>query len=189
MTVFADYIDLQTAVLEHVQRPDIADVMPRLVGLAEIHFNRRLRCQEQVRSESLTISEGAADLPYDMLEIIRVYDATGNEFKGRTLQNQGIGYAIADGQILLSPDQDVVMQFYAEIPSLVCGAGGCNWLLHRHPALYLYGVGLEAAKYIRDVEIAQATASLLEMEYKAVHRDDVRKRFPRAVVRVAGVTP
>ena len=45
MTAFTDFLDLQTAVIEQVARPDIADVMPRLVKLAEAGINRRLRCR------------------------------------------------------------------------------------------------------------------------------------------------
>jgi hypothetical protein len=61
--------------------------------------------------------------------------------------------------------------------------------LQKHPGLYLYGVGMEAAKYLRDVEAAQATSALLDMEYTAAAAQDEQGRYSRARVRVAGVTP
>lgn len=45
MTAFTDFLDLQAAVVEHVRDASIADVFPRLVKLAEVTFNRRLRCR------------------------------------------------------------------------------------------------------------------------------------------------
>ena len=194
MTAFADFIDLQTAVVEHVRNPSIADVFPRLVKLAEVGFNRRLRCREQISTATVTVSGGSGALPTDMAEIIGVYDAAGVEYIAQPLQavkvSQGRGYyAISSGNIVTRNDEDLTIEYYAKVPTITDSLTDSNWLLQKHPGLYLYGVGLEAAKYLRDVETAQATSALLDMEYTAAAAQDDQDRYSRARVRVAGVTP
>jgi len=194
MTAFADFIDLQTAVVEHVRNPSIADVFPRLVKLAEVGFNRRLRCREQISTATVTISGGAGILPADMAEIIGVYDAAGVEYIAQPLQavkvSQGRGYyAISGGNIVTRNDEDLTVEYYANVPTITDSLTDSNWLLQKHPGLYLYGVGVEAAKYLRDVETAQATSALLDMEYTAAAAQDEQGRYSRARVRIAGVTP
>lgn len=194
MTAFADFIDLQTAVVEHVRNPSIADVFPRLVKLAEVGFNRRLRCREQISTATVTISGGSGALPTDMAEIIGVYDAAGVEYIAQPLQavkvSQGRGYyAISSGNIVTRNDEDLTVEYYANVPTISGSLTDSNWLLQKHPGLYLYGVGMEAAKYLRDVETAQATSALLDMEYTAAAAQDEQGRYSRARVRVAGVTP
>ena len=194
MTAFADFIDLQTAVVEHVRNPSIADVFPRLVKLAEVGFNRRLRCREQISTATVTISGGSGALPTDMAEIIGVYDAAGVEYIAQPLQavkvSQGRGYyAISGGNIVTRNDEDLTVEYYAKVPTITDSLTDSNWLLQKHPGLYLYGVGMEAAKYLRDVETAQATSALLDMEYTAAAAQDDQDRYSRARVRVSGVTP
>lgn len=194
MTAFADFIDLQTAVVEHVRNPSIADVFPRLVKLAEVGFNRRLRCREQISTATVTISGGSGALPTDMAEIIGVYDVAGVEYIAQPLQavkvSQGRGYyAISSGNIVTRNDEDLTVEYYANVPTITDSLTDSNWLLQKHPGLYLYGVGLEAAKYLRDVETAQATSALLDMEYTAAAAQDDQDRYSRARVRVSGVTP
>lgn len=194
MTAFADFIDLQTAVVEQVRNPSIADVFPRLVKLAEVGFNRRLRCREQISTATVTVSGGASALPADMAEIIGVYDAAGVEYIAQPLQavkvSQGRGYyAISGGNIVTRNDEALTVEYYAKVPTITDSLTDSNWLLQKHPGLYLYGVGMEAAKYLRDVDAAQATSALLDMEYTAAAAQDEQDRYSRARVRVAGVTP
>lgn len=191
---FADLLDLQTAVIEHVRDPSIADVMPRLVKLAESDFSKRLRCREQMSSASLAVTGGSASLPVDFQEIIGVYSASGVEYIQQPLQalqgQQQAGYYALSGAYLVSKaDETLTLQYYAKIPTISASMTDSNWLLQKHPKLYLYGVGMEAAKYLRDVETAQATGSFLEEAYQAASSEDAGQRYSRARVRVQGVTP
>lgn len=194
MTAFADILDLRTAVVEHVRRSDFVDVFPRLVTLAEVGFNRRLRCHDQVTSEPVVIASGAGSLSCGLLEIIGVYDGAGAEYVAQPLQalqqTQRAGYyAVAGNEILTKNDATLTVQYYAAIPSLAGATATTNWLLRKAPALYLYGVAVEAGKYLRDVDVVQATMPFLEKEYQAIAAFDAGQRFARARVRVAGCTP
>lgn len=194
MTAFADLLDLQTAVVERVKNPGITDVFPQLVRLAESGFDRKLRCAEQVTTDTVTIASGTAALPTDLQEIIGVYDAAGTEYIAQPLQVlkqvQTRGYfAISGANIVAKNDEDLTIEYYASLPTISGAMTDTNWLLARHPNLYLYGVLLEAAKYLRDADLAASLAPILDMEYQAVAGSDMAYRYSRARVRVAGVTP
>lgn len=194
MTAFADFLDLQTAVVEMVRNPSIADVFPRLVKLAEVTFNRRLRCREQITTDTVTITSGSAALPTDFAAMIGVFDAAGREYIGQPLQTlqmmQDRGYyALSGSNIVTKNDEDLSIIYYAKVPTITDSLTDSNWLLQKHPGLYLYGVGLEAAKYLRDADTAQSTMPFLDMEFDAANEQDAQERYGRARVRVQGVTP
>lgn len=194
MPVFADLLDLQTAVVEHVARPDIVDVFPRLVKMAEVGFSRKLRTRDQITSSTLTLASGYVELPDDFAEMIGVYDESGNEYVQQSMQTAGSDtsgtyYSVSGSPVMASGEGDISIQYYATIPTISGVMTATNWLLERHPALYLYGVGLEAAKHIRDGELIQATKMALDMEYQDIRADDESARYSRARVRVAGPTP
>lgn len=194
MTAFADFIDLQTAVVEHVRNPSIADVFPRLVKLAEVTFNRRLRCREQITTATLAITGGAAPLPSDYAALLGVFDAAGVELIQQPVQalqeQQTRGYyGLSGSNVIAKNDEVLSLIYYAKVPTITDSLTDTNWLLQKHPGVYLYGVGMEAAKYLRDAETAQATMPFLDMEIDAANGQDAQERYGRVRVRVAGVTP
>ena len=194
MTAFADLLDLQTAVIERVKNVGIADVFPQLVKLAEASFNRRLRCREQISTASMVVTSGVAALPSDFEEIIGVYDTAGTEYINQPVQSlqmvQSRGYyAISGTDLVAKNDETLTLQYYAKLTTISSSMTASNWLLQRHPGLYLYGVAFEAAKQMADAELAQAIGPILEMEYQAVAATDDASRYARARVRVSGVTP
>lgn len=193
---FDDLLDLRTAVIEHVGRPDIADVFPRLVKLAEAAFNRRLRMRDQITSTTVTIASGTANLPSDYAEVLGLYDSNGAEYVQQPLhrvKESGTRpfYAISGSTIVTNGyDGDRTLEYYAEVPTLTDGGmTDTNWLLAKYPSIYLYGVGLEAAKYVKDAELASVTRGLLDAEISDAEGDDFRSRYSRARVRIAGVNP
>jgi hypothetical protein len=194
VSVFADFIDLQTAVVETVARPDITDVMPRLVKQAESDFNRKLRLAEQIDLENVVIASGVGALPADFQELVGVYDTAGYEYIAQPPQmiriDQTRGYFSIIGTNIHAPvDETLIVQYYGSIPTISGSATATNWLLARYPKLYLYAVSVEAAKHVRDAETAQALMPLLMEEYDAVRADDEGRRYARARVRLPGVTP
>ena len=202
MTAFADALDLRTAVVEHVGKPDIVDVWPRLVLMAEAFLNRNLRCREQVTRTTLTLAGGSVALPADFLEMIGVYNGYGQEYIQQPLQqvkehHPGGMYLASEAYYALSgttmvsmgADGDRDVEYYAKIPTLTTSFTTSNWLLQKHPSLYLYAVGLEAAKHVRDLELASVTRDLMNAELQAAQIEDDRARYSRARVRLPGVVP
>lgn len=196
MTAFADFLDLRSAVVEQVGSESIVDVFPRLVKMAETHINRKLRCREQITSTTLTFSNGSASLPSDYLETIGLFDSSGYEYVQQPVQSvkvtnlsQNYFTVLASTIYMTAADADRTLQYYAKVPTITDSMDDSNWLLQRHPGLYLYAVSFEAAKWMRDVESAQAARGLMNMELDEAAAADYSDRYSRARVRVAGDTP
>lgn len=192
---FTDFLDLRSAVVEQVGSERIVDVFPRIVKLAEVTFNRELRCREQITEATLTFTNGVASLPTDYLEAIGLYDSSGCEFIQQPPQNVRVSgtsgyYTIVGSEIhMTASDADRTLQYYAKVSTITDSMAGSNWLLQRHPGVYLYGAAHEAAKWLRDVELARATKGLLDAELSEARIADERDRYSRSRIRVAGVTP
>lgn len=196
MPVFNDALDLKTAVADHVGNRSISDVWPRLVQQAETTLNQRLRTLWQVTDATLTFTDGVADLPADFLVMMSVYGQGGYQMRSGMRADQrrpGVShstYSIGDGKIYIrgySGDRDV--QYYAKLPTISGALSTTNWLLTEFPDTYLYGVGLQAAKFLKDVDLAQATDQLFGYALQAVKSQDERERWSGGIVRVQGLTP
>ena len=191
MSAFADFLDLRTAVIEHVGKADIADVFPRLVALAESRLNRTLRMRAQISTATITMVTGRAPLPADFAEAIGIYGPSGCEYVQQSPQHKhGYVYSIQGDDVVSSCiSGDLVLDFYATLPPLSVSITTSNWLLARYPDIYLYAVSFEAAKYTHDAELATATKGLLDESIATAKSDDEAARYSRARVRIAGVTP
>ena len=190
-SAFADFLDLRTAVIEHVQRPDIADVFPRLVVLAESRLNRSLRLREQITSGTVTLTSGTASLPSNYAEMIGLYDANGAEYLQESPQNKNACWYSVQGGNIVAPNISGVrtIDYYAVIPTLSDTVTATNWLLSGYPDVYLYSVAFEAAKYVRDIELAAQTKVLMDDAISTAKSEDEAARYSRGRVRVAGCTP
>jgi hypothetical protein len=127
-------------------------------------------------------------------EIIGVYDSAGNEYIAQPLQalkhTQSRGYyAISGSNIVTKNDEALTLEYYASVPTITGTMTDTNWLLSKHPSLYLYAVAMQAAIYTRDAELVSALTSPLGLEFDAVSGADSAFRYSRARVRVQGVTP
>ena len=178
MSAFQNIIDLRFAVSDTVGNRTISDVFPRLVSLAENDINTRLRTRWQIRDTVLTFDASEAALPPDFLDMIRIKGCGAGEYQ---VTSWAIVMPRAQG------DRDA--QYYARIPTLTCSPTACNWLLQRYPNVYLYGVALEAAKFLKDVDLATTTAGLYGDALRQLQIDDERARYSISKTRVRGLTP
>src|SRR5690348_6284715 len=184
MSAFADYTDLRFAVADHVGNRDISDVMPRLVQMAEASLNQKLRCRQQITRDTLTFTDGTAPLPSDFLEMIHLFDATGTPMRASSIAETKLNgsqyswYAIDGSNVLVyqfSGDRDI--EYYAALPTLTASPTTTNWLLSTAPDVYLYAVGLEAARFLRDADLGVATSQLLDGALKSLRVNDERARW------------
>lgn len=194
MSAFADFIDLRTAVVEQVGTSKIANIFPRLVKLAEAQLNRKLRTRNQITEATVTVASGVAPLPADFLEVLALKNANGFEYIAQTPQEvrTGVQYYFINGNNLVAPGLtgDLTLQYYAALPTITDGGlTDSNWLLQKYPHVYLYACAFEAAKNLREKELASDMGGLLERELSDVYGDDFTARYSRARVRVAGPTP
>lgn len=196
MAVFADYLDLRVAVAEHVGNRNITDVMSRLTQSAEAWLNQKLRAREQITAATLTFTSGQASLPADYLEMIAVYDSFRRPLIQGTLMDvkrvcsEYWRYAIDGSNIIIyGIDGTRDVEYYAALPTLTTSVSTTNWLLTKYPHVYLYAVGLEAAKFLRDSELIQATDALLQRAISDLKIDDDRALWGNASARPDMVMP
>lgn len=194
MSAFADYIDLRLAVSEHVGNRAISDVFSRLVQQAEADLNRKLRTRKQMTEATLTFTGGVATLPADCLQIISLFYSAGVPMyagsvkDGQSPRSQDFTYAVFGNTVRINGFEGAKqLLYFAKIPTLTTSLTTTNWLLEDHPNVYLYSVGFEAAKFLRDAELAQATAPLMVDAINDVIIDDEAARWSNSVVRLGGV--
>jgi hypothetical protein len=187
MTAFQNIIDLRFAVSDLVGNRAISDVFNRLVEMAERDFDSRLRTRHQITDATLTFDEGICPLPPDFLEMIVVCDAAGMP---RKFQVGAFNITIpAYSGVVEAYSGDVTAQYYARLPTITNSNTACNWLLEQYPTVYLYGVGMQAAKHLRDVDVATQISSLYGEALQLLRVDDERARYSVSAVRVKGLTP
>jgi hypothetical protein len=196
MPAFNDALDLKFAVGDHVGNRTISDVWPRLVQQAEIALNQRLRTLWQVTDDTLTFTDGEAALPADFLEMLSVFGHCGYQMRAGMRTDSHLPgmshttYSIGAGKIFIrgyTGDRDIT--YYAGVPTISGALSATNWLLERYPDAYLYGVGLQAAKYLKDVDVAQATDQLFNFALQSIKIDDERQRWAGGIVKVQAQTP
>lgn len=197
MAVFAGYFDLRVAVADHVGNRNISDVMSRLTQAAEAWLNQKLRAREQITMDTVAFTSGVGALPADYLEMIALYDTSGRcPLTQGTLQEvKRINspywrYAIDGSSVYLyGVTGSRNIEYYASLPTISSSSSGSNWLLQKYPNVYLYAVGLEAAKFLRDAELTQATAALLQGAMNDLKIDDERAQWGNGAVRLQMQTP
>lgn len=175
MTAFQNVIDLRLAVSDLVGDRTISGVFPRLIQMAEGDFNSRLRTRHQITDYTLVFDEGVAALPPDFLELIQ--SNCNRRFRIDGFNATMPGYS-----------GEMNVQYYAKIPPL-CTPTSSNWLLCNYPNAYLYGVALQAAKHLRNADLAVQIASLYSEAMALIRIDDERARYSTATIRVKGPTP
>lgn len=204
MSVFADALDLRTAVVEN-SGETIVDVWPRLVRQAENQINYRLRVREMIKGPSVvTFVNGVAPFPSDFLEII---DLSRNQFDSSN--QSGIAFERMNqsnvrGRFLYSEDKFTVTEegfrmtgfegdrnifYYAKLPSIAGSLTDSNDILQKYPELYEYAITVQAARFIKDLNLLQAYTAMLSDAILLARQQSNAERFGAGKVRVNGVTP
>lgn len=207
MTI-ATYSDLQQAVADHLARSDLTAFIPDFISMAEDWLNYGsenvppLRVKEMESITTLTPVSGAAALPTDFLEWLRVAEATSSK---RTLEyitpNEGkrlyptdtaglgerftiIGTSIYTFPLVQNP---INLIYYQEIPPLA--TNNTNWLLTKSPGIYLRATLVQAATFIHDDGELTKQAQLASALIAGLNRSDMLGKYRLAGVTMRGPTP
>jgi hypothetical protein len=193
----ANYNDLLVAAANWLARDDLASRIPEFVALGEAACNRdfRVRAMEQRALASTVAGQAHYTWPSDMLEI-RYIKVAGDpptvltylnpeqiEAQGAT---EGTPRYWTDVQAALRlwpiPTAGVTIEIdYYQRLDLANAGDGSNWLIRRHPDVYLYGTLLQAEPYLMNDARAATWAQLLNAAVDQMQREDWRIR--------AGVMP
>lgn len=157
------YATLQTTVMDYLDRSDLSSVVPTFIELAEAKLKRKLRhwSMEKRATASTVASQRTLVLPTDFIEMrhlkINSDPVTVLEYLtpavinfASTSTGQPYYYTVVGEEIVFDPTPDAVYEvemYYYALPSL-SGTNTTNWLLEKHPDIYIYGTLLEAEVYL-----------------------------------------
>lgn len=162
------YDGLKAEIAEWLNRQDLATVIPTFVRLLESQVERTLRVREMVTRARAEITEEFTVLPPDFLSIEH---AIVNDAKPITLEWVPMNqidelqrsmdpgplkfFTIIGDELEVAPfpqsTSEIEVVYYRTIEKL-SDTNQTNWLLARHPDLYLYGSLMQAAPYLKNDE-------------------------------------
>ena len=156
------YEKLRTAVSLWLQRDDLDAQVPYFIEFATNRFNRELRTPEMEAVASTTATAEFTALPDDFLSL-RAIESDGRRLEyvppEEFLRHVTAGttpdppvYSITDMQFRMHPAPTalpVEVLYFARVDELV-NNGDTNWLLTKHPDLYLFASLVEAAGFLQD---------------------------------------
>jgi hypothetical protein len=85
------------------------------------------------------------------------------------------------------PEGDVQLLYYARIPALE--TSDTNWLLQKHPDIYLFGSLVEAQAFGQNIQGVQGWMSRLDQAMQELRDLDGESRFPAAIPISVTATP
>lgn len=156
--------ELKASVAEWLNRSDLTAKIPELIAFAERRFNRIITVPEREAVATTTLSGPALALPDDFWALRSIFidsdpraalqqvspSVLRSEYAVQVTGKPRV-FAIIDDQFVFGPAPDdtytVNVTYYATIPALG-DAVATNWLLTKHPDIYLYGTLLQAEAYL-----------------------------------------
>jgi hypothetical protein len=164
----SSYSELIDAVSSWLNRPELDQVVPSLIALAEADMSRRVRHWQMEKRATLSISGQFTAIPADWVETIRLYTTAGGtapvelvsraemmEFRSAMENTAGKPrfYTMSAGQFEFAPTPDGTysadLLYVSQIPALSSGSP-TNWLLSTAPDAYLYGTLFHSSPYLQD---------------------------------------
>ena len=165
------YTELNDAVENWLDRTDLTARIPEFIDLAEASFNRIIRQPEMItKDDAYSISGQYTTLPTDYLEITRIVITSVTpvitlEYLTPEELSEKKGYMTSSGrpkyftilgttsnQLEVLPEPSgtytATIIYYERIAALT----STNWLLTKHPDIYLFGALVAAEPYLKNDE-------------------------------------
>jgi hypothetical protein len=157
------YSGLVTSAGLWLNRTDLSTLIPDFIVMVEERLNRILRVPEMEETVTISTDGERIDLPTDFRKARSLYLDTDPRLELEcvtlgTLRTkyavQATGkpecYAISGSEIVLGPapddEYDLILTYYQDIPAIT-STSETNWLITKHPSIYLYGVLIQAEFY------------------------------------------
>jgi hypothetical protein len=164
------YSALKSSIADWLNRDDLTATIPDFISLAEAQLERRLPVQKRTQRSTATIDTQFSALPSDFVSaksLVLTSTApvqpltflTEDEMDAKKSVYRTSGkplfFALVGSQIEVLPPPDTgytaELTYVATLAKL-SDSNASNWILERHPDVYLYGALLQAAPYLRDDE-------------------------------------
>lgn len=182
------YAGLKTALADWLERGDATAVIPDFIVLAEARMKRLLRTQDIIVRAFADVDEEFSDVPGDFIapRSMRLSEGTRAVMQfltpdqmlnvGQSLPSGPLQYyALIGNQFQYAPDptnmdlQTVEHTYFAKFNSL-SDTQTSNWILAKHPDVYLNGSLLEAGLYYRDNDLISSHEALFTAAIDEINR-------------------
>lgn len=192
------YDELLVNVESWANTPEIAQMIPAFVELAEARFNRVLRTASMIGRATISTTSSYFSLPTDFLEAISLKQpgsdvplisyVTPSQMDGARLSTSWSGqplqhYTIVDTNLHLWPTQSgavtVEMTYYKRIPALSPSVQS-NWLITRAPDAYLYGSLLQMEGFLGKDDRVPLWVAALQSVIDELNTEAERAKYPRS---------
>tara|TARA_R110002012_G_scaffold148639_6_gene307558 strand:+ start:229 stop:837 length:609 start_codon:yes stop_codon:yes gene_type:complete len=180
------YDELKSSIADWLIRGDLTAVIPSFIQFAEADMSRKLITRNSEAYGLLTTGNGQATVPTDFAGIrnIEVRGQNGSltyappdffdGFEERVDTAQY--YTIQGNNILLypaPPDGTVLEIRYRTLVPTLSDTRATNWILDRHPDIYLYGSLIHSAGYLDDDSRMPMWVSLYAAAIKSANDNDM----------------
>lgn len=188
------YSGLLAEAASWLNREDLTARIPGFVALAEARFNRELRAPDMEDRDTTTATTDYVALPSDFLELVSVRNANDRwravEYVSRETYYDKLREQLTDttryftlvgNNIVLLPfagETTIEITYLQRIPALA-DDGTTNWLLDKHPDLYLYGTLAAAEAYLQNDERLPFWEGKTTQIIAAINQTGERSRYPR----------
>lgn len=202
-----NYSQLQNAVAEWLVRSDLPAIIPTFIANAEATFRRDPRIR-QLAIASFPITTASQGLPDDFKRLESISLTGPSPFRweldivspgdlskwsgvdGIPRAPRAAALVESNTTVLFSPAPNQTYQaqlaYWRDVPALTDQAPS-NWLLGRHPDIYLYGTLVESAPYLRDDERVALWRS--EYERRVQELDAFADQYQFSGSLSSGITP
>lgn len=186
-----NYTQLVTDLAAWLNRADLTAQIPRFIRFAEAEFNRVIRVPDMEATANVTVTSGSGSLPADCLSVktARIagvskldYISTDEFDELSSSVNQPTGNPDSYSEwgsslhILPSGDATVAIRYFQTIPALTA-SNTTNWLMTRHPDLYLYAALVQAEAFGWNDERIELWRSAVEQTIAQINADGQRNKY------------
>lgn len=202
------FSELKTAIAAWSDRTDLTAYLGDFITLATSMFNHGMDGVQAVRARDmetvadLTPVSGVCTLPADYLQYRRVIEkaSTRRDLEYLTpIQADAMypagdaGYSshfsIVGNSLRMYPvsTNDIELTYFAKIPDL-SDAAPTNWLLTKHPNLYLHGCLMQLALFVRpDDDLLARSTQITSALINGINVENQLANYAKAGTRPRGV--
>ena len=185
---------LKSSISTWLNRSDLDSQIPDFIKLAEADFNIRIRTSDMMKRATTIMNSEYISAPGDYLALrnvqlntspVKLLDyLTPEELdeKAQIYTSSGkprFFSLVADTiQVLPSPDTNYTAEvaYYSEILPLSADNAD-NWLLRKHPSVYLYGSLFHSAPFLMSDERLPVWEKLMNESIATLNQADVQSRY------------
>lgn len=198
--MISTYDELKSAVSRFANRKDgdFVAAVPDFIALAEAEMRREINARGEVKTVDLDIEDDYWPLPCGFDGVISI-NGSGDGYRKinfvssdvldqRTWASYDNSYTISGDRMYFGRAPGGVKLRYRTLFSPLSTTNRCNWLLQKHPDVYLYGALKQTSMYLEDDARLASWANLFANAVDAVNQQAIEQSFSGPIkIRATGV--